>query len=100
MEKDPRSQIKCIHLEVRHYDVLMYDDELYDHKLYAGCQNISLSNCFQNVLRNKCLGIIFRPNVTFMYYFFFRLLVYFAHDISNSMEQRCMKKQNKIHLLK
>lgn len=70
MEKDPRSQIKCIHLEVRHYDVLMYDDELYDHKLYAGCQNISLSNCFQNVLRNKCLGIIFRPNVTFMYYFF------------------------------
>lgn len=70
MEKDPRSQIKCIHLEVRHYDVLMYDDELYDHKLYAGYQNISLSNCFQNVLRNKCLGIIFRPNVTFMYYFF------------------------------
>lgn len=38
MEKDPRSQIKCIHLEVRHYDVLMYDDELYDHKLYAGYQ--------------------------------------------------------------
>lgn len=71
MEKDPRSQIKCIHLEVRHYDVLMYDDELYDHKLYAGCQNISLSNCFQNVLTNKCLGIIFRPNVTFMFYFFF-----------------------------
>lgn len=70
MEKDPRSQIKCIHLEVRHYDVLMYDDELYDHKLYARCQNISLSNCFQNVLRNKCLGIIFRQNVTFMYYFF------------------------------
>lgn len=70
MEKDPRSQIKCIHLEVRHYDVLMYDDELYDHKLYAGCQNISLSNCFQNVLRNICLAIIFRPNVTFMYYFF------------------------------
>lgn len=70
MEKDPRSQIKCIHLEVRHYDVLMYDDEWYDHKLYAGCQNISLSNCFQNVLRNICLGIIFRPNVTFMYYFF------------------------------
>lgn len=70
MEKDPRSQIKCIHLEVRHYDVLMYDDELYDHKLYAECQNISLSNCFQNVLSNICLGIIFRPNVTFMYYFF------------------------------
>lgn len=41
MEKDPRSQIKCIHLEVRHYDVLMYDDELYDHKLYAGCQLFS-----------------------------------------------------------
>lgn len=70
MEKDPGSQIKCIHLEVRHYDVLMYDDELYDHKLYAGCQNISLSNCFQNVLTNKCLRIIFRPNVAFMYYFF------------------------------
>lgn len=51
MEKDPRSQIKCIHLEVRHYDVLMYDDELYDHKLYAGCQNISLSKMFSKCIK-------------------------------------------------
>lgn len=49
MEKDPRSQIKCIHLEVRHYDVLMYDDELYDSHL----------NCTQDV-KTSAYPIVFK----------------------------------------